>query len=126
MFSGNILLSVVRARESSNYHNLKPVSYKLIYWLIFFKVCDRVNDRVSDKAGDKARKAIGTSIVPQSREKLLEILGLKNHPDNYNRYIKPLIEEGWLEMTESDLTSRNQKYRTTKSGKILLQLISKT
>jgi hypothetical protein len=43
---------------------------------------DRVSDRVNDKAGDKVRKVIGTSIVPQSREKLLEILGLK--PDSVN------------------------------------------
>jgi len=44
------------------------------------RVTDRVTDRENDKAGDKVRKAIGTGIVPHSREKLLEIIGLK--PDS--------------------------------------------
>ncbi len=101
------------------------------------RVSDRVNDRVSDrvndiasdiagdKAGDRVRKVIESCFMPRTREKLLGAIKLKNHPDNYNRYIKPLIELGWLEMTESDMSSPNQKYRTTKPGKILLQLISR-
>jgi hypothetical protein len=50
---------------------------------------------------------------------------MKNHSDNYNHYIKPLIEFGWLEMTDpANRTNPYQKYSTTKHGRILLHIIS--
>jgi len=95
---------------------------------------DRVNDRVNsivsdvinDKVGNKVPRTLEFCIIPQTRENLLSNLKLKYHTDNYNRYVKPLIELGWLEMTKPDLTSKNQKYRTTERGKILMQIISKS
>ena len=126
--------------ELLDINNLDDVKILVNYYIKegIDRVSDRVNDRVSDrvndiasdiasdKAGDRVRKVIESCFMPRAREKLLEAIELKNHPDNYNRYIKPLIEFGWLEMTESDMSSPNQKYRTTKPGKILLQLISRT
>jgi len=93
-------------------------------------VSDRVNDIVSDivndKVGDKVRKVLEGCLVSLLRENVLNVINLKNHPGNYNRYIKPLIETGWLEMTDPDNpTNPNQKYRTTERGKILMQIISR-
>lgn len=94
-------------------------------------VSDRVNDIVSDivndKVGDKVRKVLEGCLVSLLRENVLNVINLKNHPGNYNRYIKPLIETGWLEMTDPDNpTNPNQKYRTTERGKILMQIISRS
>lgn len=90
----------------------------------FIKVSNKVNDIVSNVVGDKVYKTLNYCIIPKTRENLLSNIKLKYHSDNYNRYVKPLIELEWLEMTEADITSKNQKYRTTERGKILLQIIS--
>jgi len=62
---------------------------------------------------------------PQSRMAILEILKLYNNSRNFDNYIKPLIEIGWLNLTlPNKPTSKNQQYYTTELGKKLLDLIS--
>ena len=46
-----------------------------------------------------------------------------NNRDNFQKtYIKPAVEDGLLELTLPDKkTSKNQKYKLTKKGKLLLK-----
>ena len=61
----------------------------------------------------------------QSRSDILENLALYNNSRNFDNYIKPLIEIGWLQKTiPNKPTSKNQKYYTTELGKKLLDFIS--
>jgi ATP-dependent DNA helicase RecG len=62
---------------------------------------------------------------PQSRLAILETLKLYNNSRNFDNYIKPLIEIGWLNLTIPDKpTSKNQQYYTTELGKKLLNILS--
>lgn len=63
---------------------------------------------------------------PQSRLAILETLKLYNNSRNFDNYIKPLIEIGWLNLTIPDKpTSKNQQYFTTELGKRLLTILAK-
>jgi ATP-dependent DNA helicase RecG len=58
----------------------------------------------------------------KSRTELFEFLGLENQTLNFNTNIKPLIDDGLIEMTLPDKPkSRYQKYRLTEKGKKLLK-----
>ena len=49
-------------------------------------------------------------------------LELKNRDNFQKTYIKPAVEDGLLELTLPDKkTSKNQKYKLTKKGKLLLK-----
>ncbi|MFZ6665651.1 KTSC domain-containing protein [Peijinzhouia sedimentorum] len=62
---------------------------------------------------------------PQNRTAILENLALYNNSRNFDNYIKPLIEMGWLALTlPNKPTSKNQKYYTTDLGEKLLEVIS--
>jgi predicted transcriptional regulator len=62
---------------------------------------------------------------PQSRLAILEILKLYNNSRNFDNYIKPLIEVGWLNLTlPNKPTSKNQQYYTTELGKKLLTILT--
>jgi ATP-dependent DNA helicase RecG len=57
-----------------------------------------------------------------SKETIFEEIDLYRNTKNYTKYIKPLIEKGWLQHTLPDrLTSRYQQYITTDKGEKLLQ-----
>jgi ATP-dependent DNA helicase RecG len=61
---------------------------------------------------------------PQSRSSILENIALYNNSRNFDNYIKPLIEVGWLNQTIPDKpTSKNQKYYTIDLGKKLLEVL---
>jgi hypothetical protein len=75
---------------------------------------DRVHHAgVSYKALDGTQKnIIQFCSVPRSAREILEHIGYSYHPTHISKYIKPLLELGFIEMTEPDkLNSKNQKYR---------------
>ena len=50
--------------------------------------------------------------IPRSAREILEHIGYSYHPTNINKFIKPLLEHGFIEMTEPEKpNSKNQKYR---------------
>ena len=80
---------------------------------------------VGDNTGERIYSMFEYCIASQTRENIFRYLKLKKHSDTFKRYIKPIIEAGWLEMTDPDNpTNPNQKYRTSHKGKILMQIIS--
>lgn len=51
--------------------------------------------------------------TPKTREEILKHIDKYNNSRNFNNYIKPTIEIGWLQYTISNKpTSKNQKYKT--------------
>lgn len=84
----------------------------------------RSNDRVKRQSNDR----VTTELVileyclnARSRRDILEHLNLKYHSDNYKKYIKPLIDKGYLHYTEpKSPSSPTQKYITSVLGKEFL------
>ena len=75
---------------------------------------DRVHHAgVSYNALDGTQKnIIQFCSVPRSAREILEHIGYSYHPTHISKYIKPLLELGFIEMTEPDKpNSKNQKYR---------------
>jgi predicted HTH transcriptional regulator len=73
---------------------------------------DRVKHAgVSYKALDGTQKnIIQFCSIPRSAREILEHIGYSYHPTHIAKFIKPLLELGFIEMTEK-LNSKNQKYR---------------
>ena len=58
-------------------------------------------------------RVISFCTEPKTREEIFTHIGLFNNSKNYNKYIKPIIELGWLNLTlPGKPTSKNQKYTT--------------
>lgn len=79
---------------------------------------DNDNDRVKP-TGISYKNLAGTQkniihfcSIPRSAREILDHIGYKYHPTHIAKFIKPLLEFGFLEMTEPDKpNSKNQKYR---------------
>jgi ATP-dependent DNA helicase RecG len=68
------------------------------------------------KADNTIKKAIlNFCEKPKSRKEILNMLQLTNHTKNFNKHIKPLLEQRLLSMTLPDMPqSSKQQYKTTK------------
>ncbi|OYX42423.1 hypothetical protein B7Y94_03515 [Candidatus Saccharibacteria bacterium 32-49-12] len=70
-----------------------------------------------EKDNEIERLILEISKRPKKRQEILGRLDLFNSYKNYKRYIKPLVDKGWITPTIPDKpTSRNQQYRTTPDG----------
>jgi ATP-dependent DNA helicase RecG len=59
--------------------------------------------------------------TPRSRMELLSAIGMSNKYERFARWVQPLLDSGWLEMTQPDTPrSPTQKYRTTEAGRLAL------
>jgi predicted HTH transcriptional regulator len=84
-------------------------------------VYDGVYDGVYDA------KILTFTLTPKSRKEIMDLIGISMHPKNYEHHIAPLLEKGLLSMTLPDKPkSKNQKYRTTEKGKMLLKNTQRT
>ncbi len=77
------------------------------------------NRHVSYKALDGTQKnIIQFCSIPRSAREILEHINYSYHPTHIAKFIKPLLELGFLEMTEPDKpNSKNQKYRKVRPRK---------
>ncbi len=68
---------------------------------------------IAYKALDGTQKdVIQFCSIPRSAREILEHIGYSYHPTNINKFIKPLLEHGFIEMTEPEKpNSKKQKYR---------------
>ncbi|WP_026713472.1 Fic family protein [Flavobacterium daejeonense] len=95
------------------------------------------SDQANDQAGDQATQIIKREIndktivvleglnEPKKRKDILDYIGLKNHSDNRVKYLDPLVNLGWIEMTIPEKpTHQDQKYRRSIQGEILYNLVS--
>ncbi len=93
---------------------------------------DQANDHASDQAvqiiesnlNDKVLSILTILKEPKKRVEILEHIGLRNHSDNRERYLYPLVNLGWIEMTIPEKpTHQDQKYKLSIQGEILYNLI---
>lgn len=95
------------------------------------------SDQANDQAGDQATQIIEREIndktiavleglnEPKKRKDILDYIGLKNHSDNRVKYLDPLVNLGWIEMTIPEKpTHQDQKYKRSIQGEILYNLVS--
>lgn len=70
-----------------------------------------------NKENDIQRLVLEICMRPKKRQEILHKLDLYNNYKNYETYIKPLVDKGWITLTIPDRpTSKNQQYRTTPDG----------
>lgn len=82
-----------------------------------------VNPDVLNNLNTKMLDLLDFSQIPQDRATIQRRLGLKDEKHVRTRYLRPLLEEGLLELTDPDHpSSRGQKYRTTDLGRAALKL----
>ena len=111
-------------------------------------VPNKVRDNVRDVAGDivraidraevvdiaiEVREVINEKLVkillfcqkPKQRKEILKEIGLVNNVKNYDTYVAPLVQMGWVKMTIPDKpTSPKQHYRTALKGSIISELLN--
>ena len=82
---------------------------------------DQVRDQVGTMLGTmlppNSLKALTTLEDEKKREEILSAIGFTNKSTNFKKYVQPLMEAGWMEMTIPDKPkSALQKYRLTRQG----------
>lgn len=89
------------------------------------QVSDQVKvlyDHVSEKVNARLLSVLYFCSTSKSRSEILEHLNLKSHTDNYNKYIKPLLNDGYLRPTDTiSIKSPQQRYIITDRGQDLIK-----
>jgi ATP-dependent DNA helicase RecG len=67
---------------------------------------------------DLASRLLWVMNGEMSRQKMLELLGLRDPKNFRERYLNPALQHKWIEMTNTNATGSNQSYRLTRKGKI--------
>ena len=74
---------------------------------------DTIHDTVHDTIHDKTERLLLFCEAPRSREEMMAHIGLKSRLHFQKQYLRPLLDEGKIEMTIPDKPrSKHQKYRT--------------
>jgi ATP-dependent DNA helicase RecG len=80
---------------------------------------------VQEFVNEKHAKILDFCQKPQHRKDILQQIDLVNNVKNYDSYMAPLVQMGWIVMTIPDKpTSPKQQYRTTLKGSIISQLLN--
>lgn len=100
---------------------------------------NQVSNEVGNEVGNEARKIIEEQIhgkvldlleITQEwtkRNEFFEKIGLSNQSKNRAKYLDPLLAFGWVEAElPGKTTSPNQRYKITRSGRRLLNLLKQT
>lgn len=88
---------------------------------------DRDREAIRNSISPKAKQVLECCVEPKTRDEIFESIGLYKNSKNFQRYIKPLIDTGWLKLTLPDkLTSRAQQYFTSELGEQLMKTIALT
>jgi ATP-dependent DNA helicase RecG len=75
--------------------------------------------------GEKLEKILRFCQKPKQRKDILKEIGLVNNVKNYDTYVAPLVQMGWVQMTKPDKpTSPKQQYRTALKGSIISELLN--
>ncbi len=78
--------------------------------------------QVAPQDAPQVKKLFQVLIGEMSREEILSALGLKDRKSMTERYLRPALAAGLIEMTIPDKpNSRNQKYRLTTKGKQFME-----
>lgn len=89
------------------------------------QVSNQVKNLISSELGDKALKILFylSEMPRKSKDILVELLGLSIQTKNKQRYIDPLLNQRWIELTiQENPKDRNQKYQLTKKGRMIVEI----
>jgi len=76
---------------------------------------------ISDDGNTNRLNIILFCITPKTRIEIFNKIGVTNQSNNYSRFVQPLVESGYLELSLPEKpTSKFQRYQTTEAGKELL------
>jgi ATP-dependent DNA helicase RecG len=82
---------------------------------------------IAGAIAEKERNILTMALVPHNRETLLTGIGVTNQRKNYDSYMFPMVDKGWLTMIWPDKpTSPKQQYLTTLKGRLVLKILSQT
>lgn len=85
-----------------------------------------IAEGISGGMADNTFKVLDFARDASSRKYILIHLSLVNNANNFENYIQPLVNMGWLTMTIPDKpTSPNQQYLTTLKGRLILELLKR-
>ena len=83
-------------------------------------------DHASDHASAQVIKLVSVLVGEMGRSELQELLSIKNRDYFRKDYLNPAINSCYIELTIPDTpNSQNQKYRITKKGLVLKELLKK-
>lgn len=84
---------------------------------------DRDGDRDGDRdPADREMIILDYCLRPKKRREIMIRLNLYNNPKNFSKYVQPILDKGYLELTLPDkLSSKNQQYKTTHTGEAYLK-----
>jgi len=81
---------------------------------------------IAGAIAENERKILAKALQPADRELLLTHIGVTNQRKNYESYMLPMVNKGWLTMTIPDKpTSPNQQYLTTLKGRLVLEFLKR-
>ena len=87
-------------------------------------VVSAIAGTIAGAIDNKEIKLLTMALMPKDRESLLINIGVTNHRKNYESYMFPMVNKGWLTMTIPDKpTSPRQKYLTTLKGRLVLKFL---
>ncbi|MDP2113434.1 MAG: KTSC domain-containing protein, partial [Bacteroidota bacterium] len=86
---------------------------------------DRDREAIRNSISPKAKQILECCLEPKTRDEIFELIGFYKNTKNFQKHIKPLIDAGWLKLTQPDkLTSRAQQYFTSELGEQLMKTIA--
>lgn len=87
---------------------------------------DQVTDQVADQVNELIKRLIVVFSGEMSRPEIMEALDLRHNPNFRDNYLRPAMEEGYVEMTDPESpNSPRQKYRLTAKGLALKESLEK-
>lgn len=82
---------------------------------------DKEETKIKSKIDGIFLKVLNYCIQPKTRGEIFKHIERYNNNRNFNNYIKPIVEVGWLKLTlPNKPTSKNQMYSTAKIAKRLV------
>jgi len=118
LIEGDIFKIVVKVPEFGSIGDVAPeVSSKhpASTQQVTAQVTAQVTEQVTEQVGEFCRE-------PRSSKEIMAMLKLKHWKTFQINYLNPLLEIGFIERTVPDKpNSRNQKYRLTEKGRMLLK-----
>ena len=88
----------------------------------FKQIADNAHDEVHDNLSKIEFQILKFCVDPHSTSELLKLLGYKSRAGNYRTALSNLLSQGYLERTIPESPrSKNQKYKITQKGMILVQ-----
>ncbi|MGZ3839533.1 MAG: RNA-binding domain-containing protein [Flavisolibacter sp.] len=115
-----------KLKEMANYIDLQSIAAVLREILAseWKPYKEEIQTKLETKLEKRVQRLIGIMNIPMKRAKLLSSMCLANNTINYEKYITPLLEAGWIEMTiPSKPTSGKQQYKLTSQGEKIKSIL---